>query len=292
MSENPVRQLLAAALVAGVVSAPALAGSTKVASVEPANKTGTLDIAYSLAFWGIPFGDTNYDGKFGNNSYQVSSHFKTGGIVSIFWQSKIDAMANGHFDSHGLEPSLYDSITERPSQPQSRVKVTFGNGAPVTFADPAYDTKKYPVTDAEKKEALDPMSAATLILSGMTADNSNPCGKTAPVFDGRRRYNIEFTYIKDEPVKLDNGLFNGTAHLCQIHYNQIAGFKQKIIAEGKKLPPMYGLFTEVPSASAPNGHYVIALKLWADTGWGTVTVRLTSLNVNGPTASAAASPKG
>jgi hypothetical protein len=252
-----------------------------VASLEPA-KASTLDLAYQLAFWGIPFGDTNYDGKFGGDSYAVTSHFKTGGVVSVFWQAQIDATANGHYGAHGLEPVLYDSLSQRRAQPKARMKVTFGEGAPVTFADPSYDATKYPVSDAQKKEALDPMSAATLILSGMTADAANPCGKTAPVFDGRRRYNIEFTYIKDEPVNLGK-LFNGSAHLCQIHYNQIAGYKQKIIEEGKKLPPMYGLFADVPSAAAPSGHYVVAMKLWADTGWGTVSVYLTQLNVSGAT---------
>ncbi len=283
MSQTRIGQLLAAALVSGALIVPALAGpATKVASLEPA-KTSSLDLSYRLAFWGIPFGDTNYDGKFGSDSYAATSHFKTGGIVSVFWQAQIDANATGHYNARGLEPVLYDSLSQRRAQPQARMKVTFTGAVPQTFAEPSFDPTTYPVSDAQKKEALDPMSAATLILSGMTADAANPCGKTAPVFDGRRRYNIEFTYIKDEPVKLDNGLFNGTAHLCQIHYNQIAGYKQKIIEEGKKLPPMYGLFADVPSAAAPSGHYVVAVKLWADTGWGTVSVYLTQLNVSGAT---------
>jgi Protein of unknown function (DUF3108) len=282
MPETRLRQLLAAACVSAALIVPAFAGApgTKMASLEP-NTPGTLDIAYSIAFWGIPFGNTNYDGKFADDAYAVKSHFKTSGIVSVFWQSEIDATANGHYDAHEIEPALYDSYSRRSEEKKERVKVTYGDGPPQVFADPPYSTTKYPVSDAQMEEALDPMSAATSVMAGVTADAQNPCGKVAPVFDGRRRYNIEFTYIKDQKVKLDGGLFDGTAHLCKIKYHQIAGYKPKMIKEGQSWPPIYGLFADVPSASAPAGHFVIALKLWADTWWGTVSVHLTQLNVNG-----------
>jgi len=281
MPETRLRQFLAGTCVAAALIAPAMAGGpAKLASVEP-EKPGTLGMAYSIAFWGIPFGDTNYEGKFGGDTYDVGSHFKTSGIVSVFWQSEIDASANGHYSNHALTPALYDSFSRRSEEKKERVKVTYGDGAPQVFADPPYSMTKYPVTDEQKEEALDPMSAATSVLTGITADAGNPCGKVAPVFDGRRRYNIEFTYVKDQPVKLEDGLFDGTAHLCTIKYHQIAGYKPKMIKEGQSWPTIYGLFADVPAANAPNGHYIVALKLWASTGWGTVSVHLTKLNVDG-----------
>ena len=102
------------------------------------------------------------------------------------------------------------------------------------------------------------------------------------MFDGRRRYNVEFTYIKDQPLKLDNGLYNGTAHLCRIRYHQIAGYKQEIVS-GKKSswPPIFALVADVPDAGAPHGHYVVPLKLWAKTDWGTVTVEISKLKTGG-----------
>jgi hypothetical protein len=144
---------------------------------------------------------------------------------------------------------------------------------PVTYADPPYNLNRYPVTDAEKKAGLDPLGAATAVLAGMHSSPSNPCGTIAAVFDGRRRYNIEFTYLRDEPVKLA-GIYSGTAHLCQLHYDQIAGFKPKILKEGRALPPAYGWFAEFSNAALPNGHYILPLKLWTATGFGTVTATL------------------
>ena len=170
------------------------------------------------------------------------------------------------------------SIYRRGSSKKERVKVTFDPNAVTTFADPPYNTTKYPVTEEQEREAVDPMSAITLVLAGVKADRANPCGTVAPVFDGRRRYNIEFSYLKDEPVTLGK-LFSGTAHLCQVHYRQIAGFKPKILKEGAAFPPIYGDFADIPATGAPNGHYVVALKLRAQLNWGTVSAELTTLRV-------------
>jgi hypothetical protein len=264
--------------IASALLALAIGGT---AFAEPAGQTsqpGMAGLAYSIAFWSIPFGQTSYDGRFANGSYNVSSHFETSGIVSLFWQATIDASASGRLASTSLAPKQYDSFYRRGSSRNERVTVTFDKSGVTTIADPPYDTTKYPVSDAEKREALDPMSAITLVLAGVAADHANPCGTVAPVFDGRRRYNIEFVYVRDEPVKL-GALFNGTAHLCRLHYKQIAGFKPKIMKEGAAFPPIYGDFAEIPAPGAPNHRYIVPLKLWAHVNWGTVSAQITKLDI-------------
>jgi len=259
-------------------AAGAAPGAEKLVSLPPAD-AARLNVDYTIAFWSIPFGHTSFDIRLTPASYQTSSHFETSGIVSAFWQSIIDASSTGQLSARGISPTLYDSFYRR-GQKQQRVKLTYGpDGMPVTFADPPYNTRKYPVTETQKKDTLDPLGAATYVLTGIRENASNPCGTVAPVFDGRRRYNIEFTWLRDEPVKLDNGLYSGKAHLCQLHYNQIAGFKPKILKEGRALPPAYAWFADIASATAPYGHYLLPLKLWSSTGFGTVTATLTQMKI-------------
>ena len=74
-----------------------------------------------------------------------------------------------------------------------------------------------------------------------------------------------------------------TAHQCQIHYDQIAGYSQKIIKQGSSLPQMFADFAEIPAPGTPNGHYVVAVKLWSAMSLGTVTVTLDTLKVDGAT---------
>jgi Protein of unknown function (DUF3108) len=247
----------------------------------PSLAAGTLDVGYTIAFWAIPFGHTDYQVTFANGGYDARSHFATSGVVSLFWNSTIDATATGRIGAHSIAPVLYDSYSQDRHSKLQRVKVTFDNDDPETFADPPYNTTKYPVSEAQKKGAVDPMTAITTILTGVKADAKNPCGTGVKVYDGRRRYDVLFRYVKDEPLKLANGLYSGNAHLCQVHYDEIAGYKQKIVTEGKKLPAMYADFVDVPAPGAPDGHYVVAARLWSSLSWGTVTATLSELKIDG-----------
>ncbi|HEY2071821.1 MAG TPA: DUF3108 domain-containing protein [Rhizomicrobium sp.] len=262
------------ALFAAAFVLPALAQEPK-----PETKPGTLAVGYTIAFWAIPFGHTDYHAKFDGDSYDAKSHFETSGVVSLFWNSIIDANANGAIAAHTITPALYDSWAEDHSSKKRRVKVTFGGPVPETFADPVFSNNKYPVTDEQKRGAVDPMSALTTIMAGIRADAKNPCGTGVEVFDGHRRYDVTFSYVKDEKVTVP-GVFDGNAHQCLIHYNQIAGYKQKIVKEGKALPPMYADFADVPGAGSPDGRYVVAVKLWTSLTWGTVTATISELKVN------------
>jgi hypothetical protein len=284
MAEGRMRQMLWAGALAGGLFMPAMAAGMpqakpiNVATLTP-QKTAIINVAYNLRFWFIPFGHTTYRGVFKGGTYQASSYFKTSGFVSMFWKSEIDAGASGRVGPHGLSPYIYDSYNRRSPTKKQRVKLTFHDGAPPKLtATPVYNTNKYPVSAKEQEEGIDPMSAVTLILSGLSADKANPCGTVAPVFDGRRRYNLEFTYLKDQKVKMENGVYTGTAHLCRVRYRQIAGYKQEIInGDKQKWPPIFALVADVPAAGAPHGHYVVPVKLWSKTKWGTVTAELSKL---------------
>ncbi len=277
------RQILLAAAVSAAVIAPALAAGptapepARQAAIAPPD-AATLNVAYVLRFWDIPFGHTDYRGVFANGTYRVSSHFETRGIINTFWHSVIDAGASGDVGGHRVAPYIYDSYAVRGDDKKQRVKLTYHHeGPPELLATPPYDTEKYPVTESEQEAGIDPMSAITLIVTGVQASSDNPCGTIAPVFDGRRRYDIDFAYVKDEKVKLDNGLYDGTAHLCQLKYHQIAGYKPQLLHDESARPPIFALVADIPDTAAPLGHYLVPLKLWTDIKWGTVTAELSAL---------------
>jgi hypothetical protein len=251
------------------------------AESQPATD-GHLEIGYQMRFWGIPFGQTNYSGSFTKNSYAAKAHFQTNGLVSVLWRIAIDASASGRLDNNGIAPTLYDTTSKNHSNKLQRVKVDFTSPVPTTIAEPTYDTTQYPVSDDQKKGALDPMSAFTLLLANLqSGGEGKPCSEGVHVFDGRRRYDVSFTYIKDEPVKLDNGLFAGATHLCQIHYNYVAGYAQEIIKDDNNLPPMFANFADISDVGAPSGHYTVAVKLYANYSLGTFVVALNDLKLDG-----------
>src|ERR1700743_987126 len=204
-----LRRILLAAVAACAVGVPA---------AEAQTPDSTLGIGYNIAFWAISFGHTHYDGTMTPTGYSAKMHFETSGVVSLFWKSKIDATVNGNIGPHTITPVVYDSYSQDRDKPVQRVKVSFDKPVPETLAEPAYNTTKYPVTDEQKKGTLDPMSAITAILAGVKVTEKDPWGTGVQVFVGRPPYDTTFTYIKEEPVKLTDGVFNGTAHQCQVHY--------------------------------------------------------------------------
>ena len=102
------------------------------------------------------------------------------------------------------------------------------------------------------------------------------------MFDGRRRYNIEMSKVKDVDIKMDNGLYAGHATLCQIKYHQLAGFKPRVLKANESFPAINAWVVSYPSQTK-GGDYVVPLRVWADTPYGMVSVVANSLKIDGQT---------
>jgi hypothetical protein len=60
---------------------------------------------------------------------------------------------------------------------------------------------------------------------------------------------------------MDNGLYSGTALVCQIHYNQIAGYQQSVIEQNKRFPKMYAWVVPARSSKDPNRYYMVPIRV-------------------------------
>jgi len=241
----------------------------------------TLDASYSLSFWGVTFGHIQYSDSLKADAYAAQAHFETQGMVGFFWKSVIDATANGGVTAHAVLPAIYDSHSRNRDHPLQQVKLTYTNDDPTIFFDPPVDLIRFPVSKEQQKGAIDPMSALISMLVGTSAAPKTPCGTGAQVFDGRRRYDVLFTYVKDERLSLDHGLFQGSAHLCELHFVPIAGYPQRLIMDRRDPPKMFADFIDLAETGTPNGRYVIPVKVWAELSLGTVTATLDTIRVDG-----------
>ena len=237
-----------------------------------------LEVAMALYAGGVSLGKVDLDATVRGSDYRVVSHLETDGVANAFWKSTIQATSSGTIGGKTLTPALYDSFTVRRDGKKQQVSLTYADKAPKLFAEPAYNTTSYSVTPDEQKNTFDPLSAVMGIVSGTIARSGNGCDLTAPVFDGRRRYNIEMNKVRDVDIKLDNGLYQGKGLLCQIHYRQIAGFKPTILRKKDAYPTINAWM--VPFKNGAHD-YLVPLKVWADTSFGPVTAVTSSLKVDG-----------
>lgn len=252
------------------------------AAPQPPHAVGRIDVAYELRFWFVPFGHTEYHAIFDKGIYQATSHFSTSGFVSVFWQAQINAGVSGRLAQSTLAPFIYDSYARRSADKIQQVKLSFHQyGPPTLLANPPYNTKRYPVSVQEQEKGIDPMSAIGAILTGLSTTPQQPCGTVVRVFDGRRRYNIAFTYLRDEKQVPHAPLQTDMLHICALHYRQIAGYKPNLLRGKNRWPSIYARIVDIVAPSAPLGRYVIPVELWADTDWGRVSASLTGLSING-----------
>ena len=132
----------------------------------------------------------------------------------------------------------------------------------------------------DAKGTVDPLSAVMLITSGVMADAANPCGVVAPVFDGRRRYNIEMSKARDVDIRMDNGLYAGKGEQCDIRYHQLAGFRPRVLKDNENFPMIHAWIARFPSAVAGRD-YTVPVRVWADTKYGVMAVLAISVRVDG-----------
>lgn len=274
------RLALASALVA-CTAMPALAAGGAAGADTGSAPDSRLELALTLYAGGVTMGKVDMDATVRGDEYRVVSHLQTDGVANAFWKATIQATSSGKLAGRSMSPALYDSFTIRRDGQKQQVSLTYANAAPKLFAEPVYNTTQWPVKPEDQKNTFDPLSAVMSIVSGALAQGS-PCNVTAPVFDGRRRYNVEMKKVRDMDIKLDNGVFAGKGMLCQLKYVQVAGFRPTLIRDKDKYPVINAWFTTVKGGSRD---YTVPVRVWAETSYGVIAAVATNLKVDG------ASPK-
>jgi hypothetical protein len=244
----------------------------------PAGPSSSLQLAMTLYAGGISLGKVDMDAKFAGGKYHVVSNVETSGVVNVFWQSEIQATASGKLEGKSFQPELYDSFYTGHNAKHQEVSLTFENGYPARlYANPAYPTRGFEVKPEEKKGTFDPLSAMIFISSGAGAGD-NPCAVKAPIFDGRRRYDVSMTKVKDIAIAMDNGLYKGPGIQCEIVYKQLSGYSPRVLKDAN-FPKIYAWVATFPGSG---GHtYVVPLRVWAKSQYGVIAAVATSLKIDG-----------
>ena len=261
-----------------ISAGPALAAGG-AATDQAAQPGSEVRVALTLYAGGIGFGKMDIDTTLRGADYHSESNFQTSGVVNAFWQAQIQATSSGKIGGKILQPGLYDSFDINRTGKKQQVSLSYENGLPKLYADPVYSTTGYEVKPDDQKNTLDPLSALTFIVSGVAADAGNPCALTAPVFDGRRRYNIEMSKVKDTSIKMDNGLYAGKATQCQIKYRALGGMRPGVLRKNNESFPAINAW--IVNYTGADGHvFSVPVRVWADTPYGSLSVVADTVKIN------------
>lgn len=252
-------------------------GAVKVAQAQ--TPASTVQLVWQVYLGGFNLGNIGIKSSFSGSTYSAVSRLKTAGVVNSFYEAVIDATSVGSLNGHGLEPEKYDSNTVNEKQSQ-KVGLTYSAAGIQLASDPPYNTKRFPVTEEQKQGTLDPLSGLVYSLSGLSHTAQKPCGETVRVFDGRRRYDIELTFVGNDKVKTDGG-YSGPAIKCTVVYKQIAGFKPNL-NKGKPLPVITTWFAAMESSSGgPVKRFMVPVKIMTETPYGVALAHARKVTIDG-----------
>ena len=241
----------------------------------------TLDVAFELYVGGVPLGHVMMSARVQDGVYKAVSTLASDGVVNTFWQAKIETSASGSLAKGEIKPGVYDSF-EQTRTDRRQVTLSFGPDGPDSIvSDPPYKDDDHPVSTDLKKHTFDPLSAGLYLITSLGQPARKPCELVIPIFDGRRRYDITFGFVKHLTVKMDNGLYAGPAEVCAAHYQQIAGYSQTVLEENKKFPTIYAWTVPLASKVDPSFRFVIPVRMWAETPYGIVAAVATQVKIDG-----------
>jgi hypothetical protein len=210
----PVSALLAAALMIGSAAAQ------EQVQEEQAPESRTFSGVYAMRMWGITAGELRYAATVTPDGYSAESSQRAKGIVR--------ALVKNRQDYHSTVTGVLVDGAPRPVKYRHEggkrhriVNVTYGRDKVAVAVNPAFPSQgDPPATQAQELEAVDSLTAYLTLI--MAPGANGPCPRTLKVFDGRGRFDLEFSTAGADTVRTI--AWKGKTIRCTIVYKRISGF--------------------------------------------------------------------
>jgi hypothetical protein len=212
----------ACSFLAGLSLSLAIVAGPQTATAE--TWPATVRAVYDINFNGFNVGTFEFQSQAEQQSYTLLGNARLSVLLGAFtW--------DGETRSFGLivkqEPKPASFTFDFKSNLRAgSTKLGFANGAVTNIAHlppelPKPDT--IPLREQHLKGVIDPLSAIMVISRGSSA---NPCDRRIPIFDGKERFDLVFSYKREMRVveQAPSGQ-PGVAHVCRVKYLPIAGHK-------------------------------------------------------------------
>jgi hypothetical protein len=193
---------------------------------RPAVAQGKLEAQYEATLAGIPVGRGAWNIDISEDQFSASAVGGTAGLLKTFAGGSGTGAAQGRVVNGALVPTNYSASTTTSKKTEA-IHMVLINGAIKEFViepEPPVDPDRIPVTDAHRRNVLDPMTGSLLRVPG-TADPLSPeaCRSGTSIFDGRMRYDLKLDFKRMETVRAEKG-YQGPVVVCAIYFAPIAGY--------------------------------------------------------------------
>jgi Protein of unknown function (DUF3108) len=202
-------------------------------------------------------------------AYSILAEAETRSLADLFVDLRSRLHVRGRIDAGALLPAAMRAETHRRGV-DFYTRLDYGAGGNVTAeVSPPPARPVTPVTAAQMRGTVDQLTAYLVLARTLARRGS--CALALAVFDGRRRYDLNFT---DAPAESLSG-FSGGNQICRMSRQRIAGFPTD--QAGSRTTDQGKLWF----ARLVPGDVMIPVRMDFDSEFGTFTAELAELRGRG-----------
>jgi hypothetical protein len=207
-------------------------------------------------------------------TYAIAGDLHTMGLAGMFQNFQSKSSVHGRLQgSGGAQPDAYVADVRRDKD-ERHDKVDFRAGAVAagSSTSPAKAPSAKDSADAPTRDTVDPLTAYFLVERRLGQGGN--CTMKIPVFDGRHRYNLNFTDAGEQKLAASNGQhYSGDTHACKMVRENVPGYP----ADKVEMPQRGSIWY----ARLAPGDLLLPVKLEMVTDVGTVTGQLAEMHGRG-----------
>jgi Protein of unknown function (DUF3108) len=214
---------------------------------------------YSVSLIGVHIGDAAAIGSLDPATYRIDFNARLTGIAAMVADVKMALSSAGALRKGMISPATYATTSGNSRETRTvRMSLNAGNVKAVDISPPWNDKEgRVPVTEADKRNILDPTSALLMpVPEGQPLTGPAACNRTIPVYDGFVRFDITLSYSGTRDVAIKG--YSGPVAVCAARYIPIAGHRRdsrstRFMAENRQI--------EVWLAPIERAHVVVPVRV-------------------------------
>ena len=182
-----------------------------------------LDAQYTISAAGVSIGKSQITAQITDAQYSASATGHASGFLSILVKGEGTASVRGSIADGRLRPAQFTAAIKKDDE-NSEIKMTFDGDsvAELSAQSVVSDAGRVPVTDDLRKGIVDPLTAVLLVNGSPGTMSDGICQRTLPIFDGRRRFDLDLKFSRMDQAKTSKG-YQGPVVVCSVKFRPIAG---------------------------------------------------------------------
>jgi len=235
---------VAAALAIAAITLTASGSGASAADPWPAE----VQAVYKIQFNGFEIGQFAFNSSVHERTYAISANADISALLGMVRWNGVTRVS-GALAGNAPRPTGFSFDFQGGSKAGS-IRMGFANGGvksldinPPLVEPP--DT--VPLQPAHMRGVLDPLSA---VLALSRPRDGNPCNQKVPVFDGKVRFDLAFSFKEDAPIAdAQRGSALEILRVCRVRVLPIAGHRDdEASAQLKRSMGIEVAFRSIPSA--------------------------------------------